>query len=464
LAGAVWLAGIGAAARLRAEWDAASTAAIGARADALFEEGARAEAPFDEKELAKIYQHSPLRDPPPDPTNARADDPRAARLGQWLFFDKRLSANGELACASCHDPRLAFADGKPLAQGLGLADRNAPALWNAAWQRWYFWDGRADSLWAQALQPIENAVEMGGNRASIAHLFQRDERLRAAYEALFGALPDLTDAQRFPKDARPDPARPEDPLERAWSSMSAEDRAEVDRVFANTGKALEAYVRRIQSRHSPFDRFVAALRAGDAAEQARYPEAARRGLALFVGKANCRSCHAGANFTDDEFHNIGVPSRAGVDGDPSARRSPLVEAGRRAGLERARKDSFNAAGPFSDDREGARASELGTLVQSSESFGQFKTPSLRNVALTAPYMHQGQLATLADVLRYYSTLDGAVPAGHHGEQVIKPLHLAPQEIDDLIAFLQTLSDTELPRGLEVPPSSPLATSDAATAR
>lgn len=436
--------------------------------------------PFDENALAKIFRHSPLLDPPLDPTNRHAGDPRAAQLGQWFFFDKRVSKNGELGCVSCHEPERAFSDGRALAQGLGTTDRNTPALWNAAWQRWFFWDGRADSLWAQALQPIESQIELGGNRMAIAHLIQRDAGLCAAYEAIFGALPDLTDARRFPADARPLPGRDDDALARAWSSMQEADRDAVNRVFANTGKALEAYVRRIQSRHSAFDHFVTALRQNDALAASLYPEAARRGLALFIGKGNCRSCHAGPNFTDDEFHNIGVPSHdigvpshdigvtsaeiggptpaldaLGRDQGRSRATKSIVDAGRRAGIERMANDPFNAAGAYSDDRAGSRASDIAALVRSSESFGQFKTPSLRNVALTAPYMHQGQFATLADVLHYYSTLEGAVPAGHHGEQVLRPLRLTPEEIDDVIAFLQTLTDADLPRGLTTPPSSPL---------
>ena len=124
------------------------------------------------------------------------------------------------------------------------------------------------------------------------------------------------------------------------------------------------------------------------------------------------------------------------------------------GLELLLKDPFNAAGAFSDDPRGTRATELDSLVRSSELWGQFRTPSLRNVARTAPYMHLGQFATLRDVLRYYSTLEGSVPAGHHGERVIRPLKLADAEIEDLIAFLESLTDTDLPAELVSKPTSP----------
>ena len=370
---------------------------------------------FDEKTVARILTHSPLGDPPPSPTNAHADDPAAARLGRFLFFEKRFSSNGEIACSTCHDPARAFTDGKTLSEGLGKASRHAPTLLNAAWQRWLFWDGRADSLWSQVRHPIETSIEMGGNGARLAELLERDAELRAGYEFVFGPLPE------------------DEPRERA------------ERLLAWTGKAIEAYERKLVSRDSAFDRFADALRKEDAAAQAEYPEAAKRGLALFVGKANCRLCHAGPNFSDEEFHNIGVPT---LDG------SPPKDSGRYGAIEEVQKDPFNAAGRHSDDPKGPKARELETLARSSELWGQFRTPSLREVARTGPYMHQGQIATLRDVIRYYSTLEGTVPAGHHGEQVIKPLHLSEREIDDLVAFLETLNGAELPAELLAPPSGP----------
>jgi cytochrome c peroxidase len=382
------------------------TALLAAAALALAQSPVR----FDAKETAKILAHSPLGAPPPDPTNAHADDPAAAQLGRFLFFDKRLSSNGEIACANCHVPERAFADGLPLSRGLGTAKRHAPTLLNVAFQRWFFWDGRADSPWAQVQGPIESPLEMGGDRQRLAKLVKEDPELRAAFTGVFGPLPGAADG-----------------------------------ILAQAGKAIEAYERRLVSADSAFDRFADALRKGDAAGQAAYPEAAKRGLALFVGKANCRLCHAGPLFSDGEFHNIGVPT---LD------RTPPRDEGRLAGVDEVRRDPFNAAGAFSDDPKGERAGELGRLSKTSDLWGEFRTPTLRNVARTAPYMHQGQFATLRDVLHYYSTLEGTVPAGHHGEQVIRPLHLADGEIDDLIAFLETLDGAEVPAELRSPPASP----------
>ena len=366
---------------------------------------------FEARDIARILAHSPLGKPPPNPTNAHADDPAAARLGERLFLEKRFSANGEIACATCHDPARGFADGRTLSQGMGTGKRHAPSLLNVAFQRWFFWDGRADSLWSQALHPLQSATEMGGQRTKLARTVAGDADLSAQYAAVFGSFPDV-DA----KDA-------------------AAAEAATDLLLAQTGKALEAYQRTLVSGDSEFDRFAAALESGDQAVQARYPEAAKRGLALFVGKADCRLCHAGPLFSDGEFHNVGVPT---LD------RTPPRDAGRYDGIEAVRKDPFNAAGAFSDDPRGERAEELARLARTSELWGEFRTPTLRNVARTAPYMHQGQFATLRDVLHYYSTLENTVPAGHHGEQVIKPLHLSDAEIDDLLAFLETLDGVDPP--------------------
>ncbi|MGL4651653.1 MAG: cytochrome-c peroxidase, partial [Caldilineaceae bacterium] len=129
---------------------------------------------------------------PPDPSNRFADDPAAATLGRTLFFDARLSASGTVSCASCHLPEKFFTDGRPLAQGEGAFARHTMSLLGAAWSPWLTWDGKADSLWSQALLPLENAQEHGLDRTAFAHLLARDHA--AAYEAIFGALPPLEES------------------------------------------------------------------------------------------------------------------------------------------------------------------------------------------------------------------------------------------------------------------------------
>jgi cytochrome c peroxidase len=318
-----------------------------------------------------------------------------------------------------------WTDGKPVAVAAATGRRNTPALWNVAHNRWFFWDGRADSLWSQALKPIEDAAEMDGARIRAVQLVASDAALRARYEAAFGPLPDLGDAARFPPRATPLAA---DAVRQAeWWSMAGGDRETVNTHFANLGKAIAAYVATITTGPAPFDRFVADLRAGRMRSRA-ISESAQRGLRIFVGKGNCVLCHSGPELTNKEFHDTRVGT--GTATDP----------GRADGAARLLADEFIAAGPYSDDTEGARAHQL-YFLNGAGILGHFKTPTLRNVAATAPYMHAGQLATLADVMRHYSTLaDAAAPADPgHVEALIRPLNLGEAEIADVVAFLESLT-------------------------
>ncbi|MFI4948821.1 MAG: cytochrome-c peroxidase [Alphaproteobacteria bacterium] len=397
-------------------------------------------------ELARIYRRSPLGEPPPAPTNAVANSARAASLGQFLFFDARLSANGEIACATCHQPAHGFTDGQTVAKGLAPGRRHTPSLLNTAFNRWFFWDGRADSLWSQALQPLEGARELGGDRLHIAHLIAADPALAIAYRQVFGQLPPLADEARFPPHARPDPDS-QSPLARSWEAMTPADRAAIDRVFSNLGKATEAYVRKLISGPSPFDTYVEGLRTGDPGKQAVLSPAARRGLKLFVGPAHCAACHTGPAFSDGEFHNLGLPLLPGEVPDP----------GRAAGIALARADIFNEAGPFSDEPSETIKRRLQFLPSPRSQLGAFKTPSLRNVATTAPYMHDGRFATLPQVLEFYAQ----GPAASRGRLVgardvtlnLVP-RLGPAERADLVAFLRALTGAPLPPSLTEPPPGP----------
>jgi cytochrome c peroxidase len=383
---------------------------------------------FTDDERRKILELSPLGDPPADPSNALADDVSAAQLGQRLFFESRLSGGG-VSCATCHVPHHGFTDGKPLSEGVGHGRRHTPSLWNVAYNRWFFWDGRADSLWSQALSPLESDTEMAGDRLMAAHLLVGDPGLNSAYASVFGPMPDVSDLRRFPAAGHPVHGSPGDPRSVAWSGMQPEDRASVDRVFANVGKAIEAYQRRLISRRAAFDRFAEALRAGQ--DSPALSASARRGLKLFIGRGQCRVCHGGANFTDGEFHNTGLPAL-----DTAGR----LDAGRNEGIALLLASPWNALGPFGDNRSEGAGELLKYLRRTPETWGQFKTPSLRNVALTAPYMHQGQLATLQAVVTFYSTKAGTGDSRSNGEKILKPLHLSPTEMEDLIAFLQSLTD------------------------
>ncbi len=355
---------------------------------------------------------------PPDPSNRFADNPLAAELGYKLFFDTRLSSNGQVACATCHLPELYFQDGLPLAHGVGMTDRRTMPLAGVAYSPWLFWDGRKDSLWAQALGPLENPVEHGGNRTQYAHLVA--QQYRPEYEALFGPLPDLS---HLPASAGPvaDAA-----ARAAWEMMSAADQAMVTQIFVNVGKTIAAYERQLQPEPSRFDDYVTAVLANDW-DRANTTLTAEEiaGLRLFIGRGNCIDCHNGPLFTNNDFHNTGVPAATDIPDD----------VGRALGAPQVLADEFNCLSPYSD-AEPAQCAELRYLVADGHDLvRQFKPPSLRNVAERPPYMHAGQFATLAEVVQHYNTAPNA-PAGH---SELEPLNLSPQEVAQLVAFLKTLS-------------------------
>jgi cytochrome c peroxidase len=381
---------------------------------------------------------------PPSPGNRFADDPRAAALGQKLFFDKRLSANGEIACATCHDPAKAFSDGRKVGQGIQKANRNTPTLLGAQFFPFLFHDGRKDSLWSQALGPLERAGEMGFDRTALAHHVAKF--YRAEYEAVFGPLPSFDDAHRFPPHARPVPLESQHPQQLAWNAMAPADRAEVERVFVHCGKAIEAYERHLLAGPAPFDQYVAAIQRGDPKGGGHLSDDARRGLRLFIGRAQCVNCHNGPLFSDFAFHNLGLPRSPEVTG---------VDVGRTLGAKQVKEDPFRCGGPHSDAPNGSRAcDELRFLDPRFEDFlGAFKTPTLRNVARTAPYMHAGQFATLAEVIAFYKSQPGQAQLGHR--ELI--LQLLPNDVptEALVAFLESLTGT-MPdaRWLTKPPEVP----------
>jgi cytochrome c peroxidase len=390
-------------------------------------------------QLAAIMAHSPLGPPPPDPTDGVADNPRAAALGQKLFFDGGLSVNGAISCATCHQPARAFTDGRALAKGLAVGTRNAPTLLGAAENHWFFWDGRADSLWSQVPYVIENPREFGSDRLHVAHSIAEDASLRRAYEQVFGPLPPLKDSARFPAHGRPEDDKTA-PAARAWNAMTAADRDAVDRVFANVGKAIEAYERKLTGGPSPFDLYVEGLKTDDRTKLAMLSPAAKRGLKLFVGAGHCDLCHSGPDFSDGEFHNIGLPVLPWEEPDT----------GRAAGITELRADPFNGIGRFSDDPSAAK-DKLAYLPSPETQLGAFKTPSLRNVALTAPYMHDGRFKTLRDVLEFYAQGEAASHGklvGRREETLALIPHFTASQVSDLIAFLERLDSA--------PPSLALA--------
>lgn len=371
---------------------------------------------WDDREVRKLETLSiaALPELGPDRTNAVGDEPGAARLGHRFFFDPRFSATGTVACATCHQPENYFQDSREVARGVGLTTRNTMTVVGSAYSPWLFWDGRKDSLWAQALGPLESAEEHGGTRTQYALAVY--DHYPEAYERVFGAMPELGDRSKLPASAGPYGTVRE---RRAWQRMTKEDRHAVTEVFVNIGKAVAAYERHLRPGASRFDRYVDAVVAGEDDAGRILDEEEIRGLELFLGPANCIDCHNGPLFTNNDFHNIGVPGS--------------VDPGRAEGVVAVLRDEFNCRSEHSDDPE--RCDELRFLATDATGFeGAFRPPSLRNVTRTAPYMHDGQFATLEDVLRHYNEPPPA--AVGHGE--LEPLGLSDDELDAILAFLRSL--------------------------
>lgn len=357
---------------------------------------------------------------PAAPSNLIADSVQAARMGQRLFFDKRLSVNGAVACATCHQPEHRFTDGLPTARGVGASARNTPSLVGVAYSPWFYWDGRKDSQWSQALAPLEDSAEHGGNRMRLVRVLTVDAYYREQYAAVFGAIPDFSDLARFPADAGP---VPNPAWQTAWDNMREEDRQLVNRVFANLGKTLAAFQRQLLPGAARFDAYVDAVLAKEAAKENIFTSDQRAGLRLFIGKAHCVDCHNGPLFTNNEFHNTGILPPAGS----------VPDQGRSRALAKLRADPFNCVGVFSDAKP-AQCIEFNFMRSGPELLGSMRTPSLRNLGGTAPYMHKGQISTLAAVLAHYNE----APLALIGHNEANPLGLGASELRQLQAFLLTL--------------------------
>jgi cytochrome c peroxidase len=381
--------------------------------------------------------------PPTDPTNRVADDPAAQRLGQFLFFDPGLSIDGQQSCATCHKPESGFADSVALSESIGVMTRNTPSIINSAYNRWFYWDGRCDTLWCQATSPLEASDEHGTNRLAIAHYIHNDDELHEAYTGIFGTLPALGDANRFPANAMPVPDDPDDPLDVAWRTMSESDQEAATLVFINIAKAIAAYEGLLIQADAPFDDMLDALESGDLSGGDRVSQEAKAGAKLFVGDAQCWACHTGATFSNKEFHNLALPAVAGIDNEST---------GRYDGIRSLLDNPFNSKGQYSDRTEGASL-KLDHLVVSPEQIGAFKTPGLRNLMTTAPYMHGGHFDNLTDVVTHYSDMDDPPLVGHR-EELLLPQMWTAEEIASVVAFLESLEGKPMDSKLLKQPASP----------
>jgi cytochrome c peroxidase len=353
---------------------------------------------FTEEERTAILLHGPWPQPTAsDPSNRVSGNRVAIALGRRLFFETQLAKDAQRSCATCHDPAKAFADARPRSMGAAQADRNAIALANLRLNRWFGWAGASDNLWAQSIRPILDEKELGLPPHELRRRVAADAALASAYAQLFG---------------------------------SAAEASHPELVLVNVAKALAAFQETIATGRTAFDDFRDALERGDAAAQRRYPVAAQRGLRIFVGKGRCNVCHFGPNFTNGEFDDVGVPHFA---------EKGRVDTGRHGGIAALKASPYNLLGRHNDSPGQADGTATRHVEQLHRNWGEFRVPSLRNVARTTPYMHDGSLATLADVVRHYSELNEERLHGLPGQTVIRPLRLTPEEKADLVAFLETLS-------------------------
>lgn len=361
------------------------------------DDAAGAKPVFSESEIKAILSHGPWPAPVRlDPTNRVSGKQEAIEFGTRLFFDQRLSGNGNLACVNCHVPERNWTDNQRRSFGTVEMDRNTPTLLNLAVARWYGWDGASDSLWAQSLRPMLDSRELAASPKHVAQVVRGDNDMACRYRKAFGAVPSTTDDEG---------------------------------VFVNVGKALAAFQETLTSGRTPFDHFRDALAKGVAPSSTNYSEAAQRGLKLFVGKGGCSNCHSGPNFTSGEFFSTGL-SRFEPQGKP--------DPGRPAGIGKLMESRYNLLSAYNDDKTGGSAAHIRATAFAKVLPGEFKVPSLRNLHLTSPYGRDGSVDSIAEVVRHYAGIDPIRLHARDG-QPAKPLNLSAREQSDLVVFLESLS-------------------------
>jgi cytochrome c peroxidase len=424
--------------------------------------------------LEKISRYQLPNDLRKAPTPSEA---ALARFGRKLFMDKRFSANGTVSCAKCHDPDRSFTDGKETAFGLASTTRNTPPLINLTLNHWFFWDGSADSLESQALKPVENSAEHGISRNDVFRLIESN--YHDDYSKIFGPFP-VVNRQEKSKSAMPELKKIEisqdtattifssirdqaflarlaadsetrkiSPIEALieeltrtphvdkdsnanWKNFTEQDKFAVNQVFWNFGRAIATYEKFLIQQPTPFDSYVQISSSTgdlDAGFSSSFGREEFLGMMLFLAPGSCDSCHSGPNFSDQQFHNIGLSKSSTL----------ALDLGRFVGIQKIRSDPFNCRGKFSDDQSSESCRELEFLKgETPEIYGAFKTPTLRNINETGPYFHDGRAATLSAALDHYNNLS-SYPATGHTEEVLFPRNFNQVERRALLAFLRSLS-------------------------
>jgi cytochrome c peroxidase len=468
--------------------------------------------------------------PAPDRSNKYLGIKEVEALGHQLFFEPRLSGpsnlvdvlrrpvgyaragRGEptnLSCASCHNMGRAGADTESLpgnvSIGAAWSDTNALPIANAAYYGITYWNGRADSLWAQVMNSLEG-TNMNGNRLRTAWTVR--ELYREEHDAIFTdhplpmassraqveALIETSGARagqcrlspgcpsecravahsetgaagcfpRFPLEGKPgtragcQAGDSSEPWGDAYDCMEAADQSAVTWVMVNVAKAVAAYEFTIISRNAPFDRYVTSIRDGTPRDYLGFSEAAERGARLFIGKAACNECHNTPLFSDSQFHNIGVaqvgpgvPTEADcpaggvcdcVTVSPDHAGNNCLPWGAADGLYKLKSNRWRKDSIYSDDRTDTSRKYWHDMSMAMVPKGVWRTPSLRNVTLTSPYMHNGSMATLEEVIEHYNQ-GGSPSAPGSRSSRIKPLLLTAQDKADLIAFMEALTGAPLP--------------------
>jgi cytochrome c peroxidase len=267
---------------------------------------------------------------------------------------------------------------------------------------------------------------MGLSRVSLVHMLSQNPDLKTSYESLFGPLPD---SETWPSSASPASfAVPED-LE-AWQSLSELEQSAATEVLVNIAKSIAAFESKIIPPPTKLDTFVDVFATDEDQALDLLTSQQERGLRLFLGEGQCHLCHSGAYLSDKQFHNIGLPI---------TETTPLDDLGRYTGLEILSNNPFNQAGLWSDDPNGDRANQISRLLLSSEDLGRFKTPSLRQLSQTAPYMHTGQFETLYEVVEHYTDVEED-PIHGHAEEFLLPLDWDEDDIEAMVQFLQIVSN------------------------
>ena len=362
------------------------------------------------------------------PSNRVADDKRAVKMGKALFFDTALSVDGSVSCASCHEPDRAFTDGKSLAEGVAITARNTPTLYGAAYLDWFYWDGRRDSLWSQALIPFEAPSEMGASRVAVVQRVLADPDYKKDYRTLFGAPPEL-DWNSLPDQATPIGVTAR---QNAWYRLPRLAQQKINRVFANIGKTLEAYQRTLHPPETRFDRFVDALTEGQIERANKLvSEEELIGIKLYTDteRTQCLQCHNGPLLSNGGFHNIGTGRFSGES----------MDFGRVFGLQAVLMDEFNCLGDYSD----AALEQCDALNHVSQDahqslHGSFKTPTLRYLEDTAPYFHDGRFKTVEEVIEHYQS---PPDVGPNKVNELRVLRLTEEEKDAIISFLNMMNLT-----------------------